>query len=261
MTDPPRLLDATRNPFERAILGSARRDNIAHRKAHLRSLALVSAAAAVATQTGTAAAIGGTATMTALAVKGLLIGMALGATVQGAVVAQEHLVSSATVSPAHWHAPMPPKVATATVPHLAATGSPIATFEALPETEEPPKADLLPTVRAPGAVRAPSAVPTIKLAPSPDDSLEREVRLLDEARARCSSGNYAQAIAYLDRYQQQFRAGALGPEALVIRVQALIGQGRRSEALALAKPFIATSPHSPVAKRLDSLLRLDEGGP
>jgi hypothetical protein len=97
----------------------------------------------------------------------------------------------------------------------------------------------------------PSAAATPTL---PNDALEREVRLLDEVRARCSATQYSQALALLDLHRQKFDGGALGPEALVLRVQALLGEGRRAEAQSVAKPYLASNRESSISKRLIALL-------
>lgn len=107
---------------------------------------------------------------------------------------------------------------------------------------------------APGSV-ASSGIGPGSVAPSvANDLLEREVVLVDQARLAYRAKSYDLALALLDRHQRDFPRGSLGPEALVVRVQALVGLGRRAEAQRLALPYLTTYTSSPISQRLRSVL-------
>lgn len=102
----------------------------------------------------------------------------------------------------------------------------------------------------------PSTLPPMTSSSEPrfDDSLEREVALLDRARQAFRIGEYSQCLDVLDQHHSQFPSGMLGPESVVIRVQALLGLGRRGDAETVAKKFMVFQPKSAAAKRLEILL-------
>jgi outer membrane protein assembly factor BamD (BamD/ComL family) len=80
------------------------------------------------------------------------------------------------------------------------------------------------------------------------------VRAIDEARAALATPT--RALALLDSYAQSYPNGRLKQEALVLRVQALVGAGRREQAAALVRKFNSEHPNSPYGQRLHSLLAL-----
>jgi TolA-binding protein len=322
MIDPPRLMDDG-DAFDRALLGSARRDH-GSVAAEARCVAAIAAAAAVATKVGIVAAatsgvtsaaatsgvsgVGGAAAASALgakvgtvatigasaaigsavsvgasiAIKAVAIGFAIGLSVQGAIVAKQRLThqpptraAAATHLGHGTRAPLPVAARPASnagLPESAAV---------TPESDAPARARDSLTLEAPSGqpgaaptnarVRATNSAATaatpVNTASAsegeragaednaePADALEREVRLVDEARQFCRAGGYDRALLLLDRHQREYPGAALGPEALVIRVQALLGLGRRSEAEQLARPFTSANPSSPISKRLVGLL-------
>jgi hypothetical protein len=87
--------------------------------------------------------------------------------------------------------------------------------------------------------------------PSP---LAREIALLDAARRSIAQGQAATAIASLDRRERDLPGGVLGPEATLLRVEALLLRGDRTNAEALAAGFLAQNPRGPHAERLRRLL-------
>lgn len=276
MIDPTRLLDDGGDPFERALLGSARRDHgslaaqtrcIAAATAatvvvtHATATAATAVAAATAAKAATATSIGA-----GLIVKAVAIGFAVGLGVQGVVAVSNHVNRDPSTQPHK-----PPAV---TSNHSKGSPTPMAVVtspvepEAIPSVA--PQRALAPSaaarvVASSGAAgEQPSSEPRLKVLDEPqtdlpisvtrDDSLEREVAVLDEARRFVLAHGYDRTLLLLDRYQRDFPAGALGPEALVLRVQALLGLRRRAEAEALAKRFMALHPSSPISKRLNALL-------
>jgi uncharacterized protein HemY len=81
----------------------------------------------------------------------------------------------------------------------------------------------------------------------------REVALLDAARSALVAGDAKKALLFLDSADQLPRR-ALGPEATVLRVRALLAQGERTEARRVADSFVASAPNAPQAAVLRSIL-------
>lgn len=86
------------------------------------------------------------------------------------------------------------------------------------------------------------------------DDLAAEVSLLNQARRELRAGSAADALDTLERYRATFRAGTLGHEASVLHVEALLLDGRRAEATAIAEHLLASHPKSPFARRVRALL-------
>jgi hypothetical protein len=288
MTDPPRILDVSTASFERALLESASRDH-GSSAAQMRCLAAASTATLLVAQTTASAASAVTATSlgAGLALKGVAVGLLLGLGLQGAVVVAHRVVTPSTTStpivvPASPRPPLASRQSTGTDAHAvpAIAEAPASTdAHAVPVIAEAPvvngaaiasKAGTFdgPTrsARAASPLGQPStvidetqpstvnAISSAAFRPLPDDSLEREVQLLDEARSFNNAGQYVKTLDLLARHQQRFQTGSLKPEALVIRVQAVLGLGQRDNARALARQYMIANPNSPVTKRLTSLL-------
>jgi hypothetical protein len=276
MTDPPRLFDVGNRPFEQALLGSAQQDrgSIA---AQSRCVAAVGAAAFAATQVTTAvaatttASVAGGGAVSVLALKGILMGLALGASVQGVVLVKER-VSSNTTS----HQEKPAEIdrehrAIARVNSLSPNVAPTLENKERVESLERryPENPVALGTRLPGDQKRlevttglngapPFALPENPQALSGEalqkNDLAREVALLEEARSACITGRFEVALTLVEQHRIKFANGALAPEALVIRVRALLGQNRQSEASAIARPFIQENPSSPVTTRLKILV-------
>lgn len=278
MSDPPRLIDDGSDPFERALLGSARRD-YGSAAAQARCVVAATTAAVVATHTTATAATAATTSSSSIGasfvVKAVAIGFTVGLGVQGVVAVKDHVKRAPAVQQldsrpaASNHTLVQPSAVTAPTAALPRT-EPAAEPNAEQPTEHagvplPNAANMAPRVASSNRpVGAAAISPEYKLLGEPsaelafsvkrDDSLEREVALLDEARRSVLAQSFERTFSLLERHQRNFPAGALGPEALVIRVQALLGLGRRAEAEALAGRFVALQPNSPVSKRLSALL-------
>lgn len=80
-----------------------------------------------------------------------------------------------------------------------------------------------------------------------------EATILREARGALA-GSPARALALCDEHAAAFPRGALGQEREMIRIQALLGLGRRSEAQARVDAFKKANPGSAYAQRLDALM-------
>jgi TolA-binding protein len=104
--------------------------------------------------------------------------------------------------------------------------------------------------------RAPSVAPRTEpaekrapVAPSPADSLGREVAILSQASAELHAGRPAAALKALDEHRQKFPRGVLAQERSSARIQALCALGRIEEAQAELARLARTSPKSPHVAR------------
>jgi len=85
--------------------------------------------------------------------------------------------------------------------------------------------------------------------------LSREVQALELAQQALGAHNAGSALRLLDRYGAEFPAGALGSEATVLRVRALLMNGNRGAAQTLANSYALAHPDSPYARRIQDILR------
>jgi hypothetical protein len=123
---------------------------------------------------------------------------------------------------------------------------PTTTLPSKVEKLAPPPAEL-PAPGAPAAVRfAPE--------PAPSSAVVAEVEALDHARAALAGGNPHQALALVASHDAAFPSGILGPEAVVLRVRALVALGDRAQASAVATRFLASHPNSAQAARLRAIV-------
>lgn len=269
MKDPPRLFDNAADPFERKLLGSAQADG-GSAAAKARCVAVASIATVVASQSVASAAVAGSATVgVGVALKAVAVGLVVGLSVQGATALHaryNHYESLAITS--RLESKREPKTSSAASVRVGALPADVipANASAVEPLSPAPVSKKFrlqaPSPKSPQSLGAAdlsnaddTAAREAELVVSrPDDSLDREVKLIDDARRSSMAGDDERALLLLDRHRQQFASGALGPEALVIRVRVLTALGRQSEAVALAKPFITANPNSPVAKRLSSAL-------
>jgi hypothetical protein len=93
--------------------------------------------------------------------------------------------------------------------------------------------------------------------PSAPLPVNEEVTVLDRARKALRAGEPERALGDLDEYARQFPDGVLGPEAEVLRMEAM-AHSDPATASALARAFLQKNPGTPLAKRVRALLdRLD----
>jgi outer membrane protein assembly factor BamD (BamD/ComL family) len=85
-------------------------------------------------------------------------------------------------------------------------------------------------------------------------NISDEIALLDEVRRLLNAGDTAGALAGLDRYKSRFPSGALSPEALVLKVDALMRKGDGATATRLAHGFLKTHPDGFHAGALRALI-------
>jgi len=163
------------------------------------------------------------------------LGAALGAAVTGAIVAVRVATTDAPHTGDRLQAPV-----------VEARKQPTVPVQSTPSAREEPEA--VPMPRAPDAKQAP-----LSRAESRKDTLEREARMLETARALLPTDPGA-ALAMLTRHQNEFARGALAIERELLSVDALLRLGRRSEAEARARILRGSAPGSLYEARLNELL-------
>jgi hypothetical protein len=77
---------------------------------------------------------------------------------------------------------------------------------------------------------------------------------LQPARAALNAREPHKALLLLDRFEQSFPRAALGPEASVLRLEALVGSGQLESARRLSQRLLRNQPEGPYADRVRALL-------
>lgn len=105
-----------------------------------------------------------------------------------------------------------------------------------------------PVARAAPAATSTSAVPLDA------ETLADEVRSMDRARAMLAAGRAAETLLVLDEYERRFRERRFAPEALYLRMEALVSLGQTTQARAAAERLLASYPQSPHGARARFIL-------
>ncbi len=77
---------------------------------------------------------------------------------------------------------------------------------------------------------------------------------LDRVRAALAGGDAARSLALVDAHEAAFPGGAFSQETVLLRIEALVKLGRRSEATALGRAFAAAHPTSPHLAKVRELV-------
>ncbi|MBX3263132.1 MAG: hypothetical protein KF782_25885 [Labilithrix sp.] len=111
--------------------------------------------------------------------------------------------------------------------------------------------DSLPSARAStnGAAKPTPAAPA---SAPPADTLEREARLLADARRARQAGDGSRALSLLDEHARTFPDGWLASDRAAERVVVLCGLGRREEAVREAAAFLDGRPKGPLTRRVET---------
>jgi hypothetical protein len=131
-----------------------------------------------------------------------------------------------------------------------------ATSAATGDREPPPRATLRRSIRrvpSAGPARSSEAVDPAKPLVA-ESTLAAEVAALERAHEALAGHDAGSAMRALDRYEANFPAGRLASEETVLRVQALLAEGDRHAAGALAERFFSVHPESSYARRVRDLL-------
>jgi len=249
MSEPQRLLQEG-DELTRSLLRSARDDAPSPHARRKTVVALglasgVGATVTAATATSTASTLAKSSATAAL-LKWIGVGVLGGVVTVGAVeVVQSKSapVVTTTAQTAPNAVPPSPKAIKA-----AAPAQPRAADE--PPAAETPAQAVEPPARPAGAPKA-SAKPAEKA------SLADEVAAIDAARVALGSGNAPAALRALDDHDRRFPGGALGQEATVLRIQALVQRGDRASAMRIGRAFLDAYPRSPHVPRIRTLLSLE----
>jgi hypothetical protein len=121
----------------------------------------------------------------------------------------------------------------------------VATVEPIPEA---PKSDVKPS-----PAEKVTAAPPLRSTPSNPDALE--LGLLQRARAEVAGGDFAGALVAIGEHERRFPAGRLREEREALRVKALSGLGKKSEARAAAERFKSNYPRSVLSASIEEATR------
>lgn len=288
MSDPERLFDTEGDAFELGLLRSAMADK-GSESAFGRTLAAMGAAAGLSATAMAATALTAThggALGTAAApvsaggsVLGMLKAISVGALAGVLTLAAVELAAPGAIVPSRARETAalarPDAPPDAPVVRPAATpAAPTAVSDVAPAAQ--PESGERPAPVAPhGAAKPPSSAgekahddrsaaplaaepaappPSASSAAPHATSLQAEMAAIERVRAALGAGDPRGAIALLDRMQADFPRPALGQEAVVLRIEALVASGDRARAQALADAFFAAESSSPHALRVRALL-------
>ncbi len=227
MSDPVRLFEGSDSALERQLLGIARSEK-SSREARAKTLAALGITGSAALS---ATAVGAVVTRASVAAgkmiwAKLLLGLGLSAV--GAVV-------------------IAPPVYRAWQRHQAAAGMHASAGRAATAIATPPAETETPVATAiPPANTAREVDPA---APAAAATLARELAALDAARTAVAHHQPRRALALLDAYARAYPGGSLGPEAEILRIDALAQGGHPAAARHRAEAFVRLHPSSVLAAR------------
>ena len=245
MSDPKRLLEENTDEFENELLRSVRADAMTDRN---RQRVLAGIGLATAGLTASTAAASTSAT-SAVVKAGLFKGVST-ATVKWIAICSVAALVPTTVWVARSQRTIsvaPPSAATS--PAIAPAARDVQPPAAPLDT--PPADDVIPEAK--------TAPPPQAAQPAASATLADEVAALQVARTALAGHDPSGAIVALDHYKSRFPSGKLGPEATVLRIDALTQRGDRATASAMGDRFLAAHPHSPYADRVRSILSAPKG--
>jgi hypothetical protein len=90
--------------------------------------------------------------------------------------------------------------------------------------------------------------------PSATQSIAGEIAALDGVRVRLTGSDGEGALRALDEYRRDYPEGALGQEATLLRIDALVASGNVARARSTAERFLRDHPGTPHEKRLRTLI-------
>jgi len=259
MTEPLRLLDDERHPMARALLGAGQADAPPEGAAGRALVALGVAGAATTVATGAAAATTALSAGTGAAAGGKTaagVSLAVLAKWAGGGVVLGLVVSAVAL-------PDPPRARHDEVPSVALQRRPAAAQQPTParapvaplpgpkpDDDSRPRAAVAPSLPRPPAPAPSASAASNEPAAAAEDRLSGEVALVDSARKALMRGDSAGALGLLERHRKEYPAGSLGPEAFVLRLEAMVRSGRSSAARDLAKRYLERNPQSPHASAI-----------
>jgi len=272
---PNRLLESSSSEVERLLLraGRERAPHGAKRRAIAAATGVVAASALTAGTAGGAAVAGKTSAgvATFLSLKWVVVvgvasvSVAAGTAAVHAVRAERAEARAAEVTATqrtHVVASSPPVARARPQGGPRSEGS--VTGSVAPATPVVPASAPIALVASAAPVVAPStpadlasprpSAPPNKVSVAASANAAAELAMLDQARGAIRSGEPAEALSILDAYRSRFPRGAMGPEASILRVEALVRAGDRAGAEREGESFRGANPNSPYAARIASLL-------
>ncbi|MDF2694831.1 MAG: hypothetical protein K0S65_3214 [Labilithrix sp.] len=144
-----------------------------------------------------------------------------------------------------------------------ATVAPSVTEHPAEVPHEPPASAAVPVSLLPDAVPSAAVTPSSRssaahvakaASPAASTDLAGEVRALERVRVALTEHRVTDAREGLRSYERTFPTKLLEKEARALEIEALLAEGRRDEAEALARVFLATSGDTPYATRVRSLI-------
>jgi hypothetical protein len=219
------LKDSSRSVVSRALLEAARRDGLPE-GARARALGALGLGTGVAAA-GAAATTAAKASTVVLA-KWIAIG-AIGAVT--AAVSAGYVVHRAT--------PRAEPIRTPPVVAAVEVTVPVA-----------PAPTFAPTVPSARPAHPQAANLTAPPAPEPPQSLSIQLEMLSRVRGALTAHDASRALGLLDAFERKNVTSPLAEEATVLRIEALSGAGRVTEARALAESFTARHPASAYLERI-----------
>jgi hypothetical protein len=120
-----------------------------------------------------------------------------------------------------------------------------------------------PTDAGEGSARGRRAIATARTREVPrsgdgsarDHSLGDETKALDRAREALDAHRPSEGLRLLDEYRRRFPQGRLRPEAMILRLAALLAAGRHQAADSLATQLLSDEAYLAYVPRIQSLLR------
>jgi hypothetical protein len=126
---------------------------------------------------------------------------------------------------------------------------------ALPAAVSPSALPLLPA--PPPVAKNVRATAALSSRSSPAE-LVAQVAALDRARAALHAGRPGESVALLDGFDRSYPGSRLGPEAIVVRVSALLALGQRTQATGLVQSYCRKGGPGAYGPRLMKLVGLSE---
>lgn len=243
MSDSDGMCHTQSEDLKRALLDSARTDAPSPR-ARRRTLAALELASGMATSTlGTAAAAGSkAASWSAFSLVSQWAGLGAVVAVVGVGVSQPFLRASHV--PANPLAPSSLQVKERPAP--SPRGQSILGHSPREQPSAPQAARLAPPPRGLESARP--------VGTQSSSRLGEEVALLRDAREDLVAHRAEAALLTLAEYARRFPHGELGPEAVMLRIDALFALGQRTQAETVAGRFLTANPSSPQAAKIRRML-------
>ena len=188
---------------------------------------------------------------------GLIAIVAGGAALVGYQLSRPHPVPPSELSArAVVPEPVPPVLAFAEgrAPGKAALPAEVSERQEATREDEPPAVPDEGNARG----RRTAATARTREAPQPHSdihSLGEETKALDRAREALNAHRPSEVMRLLDAYRRRFPQGRLRPEAMILRLAALVQAGRHQAADALASQLLSDEAYVPYEPRIQSLLR------